>query len=352
MGPMALSEVLDLPEKLAQKSGLEPVVIAFDEFQDVTELSKDIPMEATFRSVIQGQDCARYVFLGSKTHLIQRMFGSRTRPFYKSALSMKIGKPPREESEEFVVSRFAAEGIEMPTSTLAKLLEISENIPYYLQAMAALSYRSVVSRGAGGEVENGNGIIVVGVVESAGVGNVQFPVGDTKSVGIAASLLRSHDFQRGGIDFKNIAIVAAYVCKTLIESDFARLLSRKRNLFDGAGRAVHHLHSFREVDHTVHFTAVDLQVAAGVTQSAAVGGKEDVGIEVSLGKIVKCEGGVVHLPEALTQHVNSGGTGFHRIDGGRCGRRGLFTTRNQKIHQSTSEQCSKRFCFQPIFHLA
>ena len=148
MGPMALSEVLDLPEKLAQKSGREPVVIAFDEFQDVTELAKDIPMEATFRSVIQAQECARYVFLGSKTHLIQRMFGSRTRPFYKSALSMKIGKPPREESEEFVVSRFAAEGIEMPTSTLAKLLEISENIPYYLQAMAALSYRSVVSRGA------------------------------------------------------------------------------------------------------------------------------------------------------------------------------------------------------------
>lgn len=146
MGAQELGEVLDLPEKLAQRNGRETVVIAFDEFQDVADLSKSVPLEAAFRSVIQAQSCVRYVFLGSKTHLMRRMFESRSRPFYKSALGMKIGKPPREESEEFVVSRFADEGIEMPRATLERLMEISENIPYYLQAMAALSYRSVEAR--------------------------------------------------------------------------------------------------------------------------------------------------------------------------------------------------------------
>ena len=146
MGAQELGEVLDLPEKLAQRNGREPVMIAFDEFQDVADLSKNVPLEAVFRSIIQTQSCVRYVFLGSKTHLMRRRFESRSRPFYKSALGMKIGKPPREESEEFVVSRFAAEGIEMPRTTLERLLEISENIPYYLQAMAALSYRSVERR--------------------------------------------------------------------------------------------------------------------------------------------------------------------------------------------------------------
>ena len=146
MGAQELGEVLDLPEKLAQRNGRETVVIAFNEFQDVADLSKSVPLEAAFRSVIQTQSCVRYVFLGSKTHLMRRMFESRSRPFYKSALGMKIGKPPREESEEFVVSRFEAEGIEMPRATLERLMEISENIPYYLQAMAALSYRSVEAR--------------------------------------------------------------------------------------------------------------------------------------------------------------------------------------------------------------
>lgn len=146
MGAQELGEVLDLPEKLAQRNGREAVIIAFDEFQDVAGLSKNVPLEAAFRSVIQAQSCVRYVFLGSKTHLMRRMFESRSRPFYKSALGMKLDKPPREESEEFVVSRFAAEGIEMPGAVLAKLLDVSENIPYYLQAMAALSYRSVEAR--------------------------------------------------------------------------------------------------------------------------------------------------------------------------------------------------------------
>ena len=155
MGAQELGEVLDLPEKLARRNGREPVMVAFDEFQDVSVLSKSVPLEAVFRSAIQAQVCVRYVFLGSKTHLMRRMFESRSRPFYKSALGMKIGKPPREESEEFVVSRFAAEGIEMPAATLECLLAVSENIPYYLQAMAALSYRSVENR-RGNRVESGD----------------------------------------------------------------------------------------------------------------------------------------------------------------------------------------------------
>ena len=148
MNSLAVSEVLNLPEKLAESSGDAAVVIALDEFQDVADLTKDVPMEAVIRSVIQSHRRVRYVFLGSKTHLMMRMFCSRSRPFYKSALGMKIGKPPEEESREFVVSRFAAEGIEVPEPVMTRMLELSQNIPYFLQAMAALSFQSVVGRGA------------------------------------------------------------------------------------------------------------------------------------------------------------------------------------------------------------
>ena len=53
MGEMELSEVLDLPEKLAKDAGGRPLVIAFDEFQEVAAFSSRIPVEAVFRSVIQ-----------------------------------------------------------------------------------------------------------------------------------------------------------------------------------------------------------------------------------------------------------------------------------------------------------
>ena len=153
MNSLAVSEVLDLPEKLAEQMGEESVVVAFDEFQDVADLTKSVPLEAVFRSVIQSHQRVRYVFLGSKTHLMQRMFGSRSRPFYKSALSVKIGKPPEEESVEFLVSRFAAEGIEIADPVLSRMLQISQNIPYFLQAMAAQSFQSVEARG-GRKVED------------------------------------------------------------------------------------------------------------------------------------------------------------------------------------------------------
>ena len=146
MSALAVSEVLDLPEKLAERAGDASVVVAFDEFQDVADLSKDVPLEATFRSVIQSHTRVRYAFLGSKTHLMNRMFGTRSRPFYKSALAIKVGKPPVEESVEFLVSRFAGEGMEIADDVVARLLELSENIPYFLQAMAALSYQSAEAR--------------------------------------------------------------------------------------------------------------------------------------------------------------------------------------------------------------
>ena len=146
MSALAVSEVLDLPERLAERTGEDSLIVAFDEFQDVADLSKDVPLEATFRSVIQSHARVRYAFLGSKTHLMNRMFGARSRPFYKSALAIKIGKPPVEESVEFLVSRFAGEGMEIAEDVVARLLELSENIPYFLQAMAALSYQSAEAR--------------------------------------------------------------------------------------------------------------------------------------------------------------------------------------------------------------
>lgn len=155
-----LSSVLDLPEKIAAELKT-PIVVAFDEFQESAELSKVIPLEGVFRSSIQAHRNVRYVFFGSKTHMMRRMFGSHSRPFYKSALNMKLGKPPAEESIEFVSSRFAGEGLAISTAQVKRILELSENIPYFLQAISALTFQSVVQRNAT-EVADGDIDLSVG----------------------------------------------------------------------------------------------------------------------------------------------------------------------------------------------
>ena len=143
MSALSISEVLDLPEKLMHEFGDRPLVVAFDEFQEVGEMSKEFPLENIFRSCIQSHRNVRYVFLGSKTHLLKRMFGDHARPFYKSALPMPLGKPPEAESVEFIVARFREEGLEISEADAGEIVRVSENIPYYLQAMSSLTYEKV-----------------------------------------------------------------------------------------------------------------------------------------------------------------------------------------------------------------
>lgn len=143
MTATSVAEVLDLPERLASDCGIGPVVVAFDEFQEVAELSRDMPLEKIFRSCIQAHKNVRYVFLGSKTHLMKRMFGDSTRPFYNSALPMPLGKPPEAESLDFLVTRFRDAGIVLGTDEAELILSASENIPYYIQAVAALTFEEV-----------------------------------------------------------------------------------------------------------------------------------------------------------------------------------------------------------------
>ena len=140
----SIAEALDLPEKLSREMGNVPLVVAFDEFQEVAALSKEFALEKIFRSCIQAHQNVRYVFLGSKTHLMKRMFADATRPFYNSAIPLPLGKPPADESREFLSTRFRDAGIALESAEQEGILSASENIPYYLQELASAVFETVL----------------------------------------------------------------------------------------------------------------------------------------------------------------------------------------------------------------
>ena len=148
MTQASLAEVLDLPEKIAADLGNKTLIVALDEFQEVAGLSSEFVLEKIFRSCVQMHRNVRYVFFGSKTHMLKRMFGSHSKPFYNSALPMRLDKPPREESAEFVRSRFSDAGIGISSEAVDKVVAASENIPYYLQAVASMTFDAVERAGA------------------------------------------------------------------------------------------------------------------------------------------------------------------------------------------------------------
>lgn len=147
MTSQSLSSVLDLAEKVAGVRGNGQIIVAFDEFQEVNRLSPDLPLEGIFRSCIQAHARVRYLFFGSKTHLLMRMFGDRSRPFYKSASIIKLEKPPRKESVEFVQSRFASCPIIVDDKIAEQIVDTAENIPHYLQQLSSIVYEIVQAAG-------------------------------------------------------------------------------------------------------------------------------------------------------------------------------------------------------------
>ena len=137
----SVEEALNLSERLA---GKKRAIVVFDEFQEIAALSDKLPLERIFRSAIQRQHKTNYLFLGSQTHLLKRMFMEATRPFYQSATPVQLGKPPIEESRAFVRSRFRCCGVQAAPEAVKTILDASENIPYYLQALCATVWRRCV----------------------------------------------------------------------------------------------------------------------------------------------------------------------------------------------------------------
>ena len=139
IGSEALTEVLDLPQKLL--SGRGRAVVVFDEFQEVKDLLPNDGFERVMRSAIQSHRNVSYIFLGSRYHILRRMFTDHNRPFYKSAITILLDKPPEEESVRFVVDRFASAGKSIAREAAEHLVAKIENIPYFIQQLGFETFR-------------------------------------------------------------------------------------------------------------------------------------------------------------------------------------------------------------------
>ena len=136
-----LSDVLDIPEMMAKKG--KRIVIVFDEFQEIGKLHK-YGVEALIRSRIQMQHSANYLFLGSKTHMMQDMFLKKNRPFYNSAMVMHLSALPETDTISFLQDRFAQSDIKISKPLCSNLIERVDNIPYYIQLLAAEIWQYMV----------------------------------------------------------------------------------------------------------------------------------------------------------------------------------------------------------------
>ena len=129
-----LDSVIDLPEIMAKQD--KKFIIVMDEFQDIDKLNCE-SFESLLRSKIQHHKYTNYIFLGSRTHILNDMFTNKSRPFYNTASSMCIQKLPNDETKSFLQNSFLNSGISIDPCTTDYLIVQSGGIPYYIQFLAS-----------------------------------------------------------------------------------------------------------------------------------------------------------------------------------------------------------------------
>jgi len=110
------------------------VVIVFDEFQEILALDKQFPN--LMRAVFQAQPEVSHVYLGSKRHILERIFNDKNEPFWRSAKQLEIGMIPPTEFARFIRECFAASGKGITDEALERLLGATGGHPYGTQELA------------------------------------------------------------------------------------------------------------------------------------------------------------------------------------------------------------------------
>lgn len=128
-----LTGLYDLPQDIAQKRN-KRVVVVFDEFQQIGQINGE-EIEKGLRSKIQHHNEVAYVFMGSKRHLMERIFNDRSRPFYKIGKTFTLRKIPKEKFMIFITRRLKDTGMKMESTLIEKVLELTDGHPHYTQML-------------------------------------------------------------------------------------------------------------------------------------------------------------------------------------------------------------------------
>ena len=117
----------------------EPCMVAFDEFQQVSSYPEK-NIEAILRTHIQKINNCRFIFSGSRQHLISEMFLHSSRPFYQSASWLYLYPIDEDVYASFAKRLFTDSGRNIELSVIKELYARFDGVTYYLQTVLNMAY--------------------------------------------------------------------------------------------------------------------------------------------------------------------------------------------------------------------
>ncbi len=127
-----LERLLELPGQLAGERKRR-VVLILDEFQEVVEIDASLPR--LMRSVFQQQPEVAHLYLGSKRHMMQRIFNNENEPFWRSAKQIELDVIEPKPFAQYIARQFTRTGRKIAPAAIDAVLDTTHGHPYATQEL-------------------------------------------------------------------------------------------------------------------------------------------------------------------------------------------------------------------------
>ena len=135
-----IERLLELPAQLGADRKRQ-VALVLDEFQEVVDIDPKLPR--LMRAVFQTQPEVGHVYLGSKRHMMRRIFSDENEPFWRSAKQMELGVIEPQKFAPFIARQFERTGRFISDEAIATILEATGGHPYATQELCYFAWQEV-----------------------------------------------------------------------------------------------------------------------------------------------------------------------------------------------------------------
>ncbi|HWC09500.1 MAG TPA: ATP-binding protein [Solirubrobacterales bacterium] len=128
-----IEQLLELPAAIGAERGRRTALV-LDEFQEVVDIDPHLPK--LMRAIFQKQPEVAHVYLGSKRHVMEKIFNEENEPLWRSAKPIELTRIPAAEFSGFIAARFEATGRTCEPEAVDRLLALTAGHPHATQELS------------------------------------------------------------------------------------------------------------------------------------------------------------------------------------------------------------------------
>jgi uncharacterized protein len=145
-----LERLLELPGELAA-SRERRVALVLDEFQEIEEIDAGLPR--LMRTIFEQQPDVARVYLGSRRHMMDRIFNDENEPFWRSAKKLELDVIEPDLFAPFIRRRFEETRKGAADEVVTALLDVTAGHPYATQELCYFLWEQTPFDTTAGEPE-------------------------------------------------------------------------------------------------------------------------------------------------------------------------------------------------------